>query len=561
MKRTILSLFLTFSAGLAFSQVSFFVQEPAAAAGGYEISYANQNGGTSWGSPDMLDPANLVTGIMCMADDSLACEPLTNGSDLDGKIAVVYRGDCQFGTKALQCQNEGAIACIVINHSPGVIPMGGADDGLSVTIPVIMISNEDGAAIYDDVISCSQEAIIGNLNGYFANNLRLTNATLLRPESYGRVAGLNLDDSEFDVELGSWVYNFGQSEETAAVLNVTVTHNNVELYNESSDPTIVPVGDSVFIAMPTFSQTSYPVGDYDVTYSVSGTGDDDFVADNAEPANFVMGNSFSYSRLNDEGFTWPTNYTSPAETVGARNFCIFFSDPNASRATVNSIQFSGTHFTETIEDMDVEAIVYEWDDEFMGTDTSIDDVSEVETEGYTFVEGDDDAIISLDFFNPIELEDDQNYLFCITHENEDLQLGYDNKTNYEENLIADPMPLFPQFDDGNQFTLGFGGDLIPAISVQMTTVTGLADNSEPVELTPYPNPANEILTIPFTSELRGQALMTVFSAEGKMVSQETINVNAGQLQVDVTTLANGNYLFDLQFEDNKESAFSVMINR
>lgn len=562
MKKYILSLVVTlFVSAFASAQVSFFVQEPAPGAGGYEISVAD---GADWGSPDMTDPLNLVIGTMCLVqEDSLTCDGfagIDNAAELSGKIAVVYRGACEFGSKSLAVQEAGAIACIIVNHSPGVIPMGGGADGPNVTIPVIMISNADGANLHDEMADCTSEAIIGNLNGYFANNLRLTNGTLLRPDTYGQVAGLNLDESEFEVETGAWVYNFGQEEETAAVLTVSVEYGGSEIWSESSDPATIAVGDSVFISMPTFSDGSYPEGDYTMSYIVEGTGEDEFSADNLEPADFVMGDTYSYARMED-GKAAPTNYTSPAEVIGERNFCIFFSDPNGSRGQVTAFDFSGTHFTETILDMDIDVVVYEWEDDFAGTATTIDNVNELDSEGYTFQEGEDDAIITLDLTNPIELEDDINYLFCLRHENEGLQLGYDNKTNYTENINLYDTPAFPQFDEGNQFTLGFGPDLVPAFSVRIATSVGLDEANEDVQITPYPNPANEYLTIPLSADLKGQALMSIFNAQGKVVSQETVNLTGSQLLVDITTLANGNYLFDLQFEDQKESTFSVVVNR
>ena len=563
MKKSILSLLvILFISASAVAQVSFFVQEPAPGAGGYEISYPD---GADWGIADMTDPANLVIGTMCLVQvDSLTCNGLAgidNAADLVGKIAVVYRGDCEFGAKALAVQEAGAIACIIVNHSPGVIPMGGGASGTSVTIPTIMISNDNGALLHDEMADCTSEAIIGNLNGYFAQNLRLTNGTLLRPDTYGQIAGLNLDDSEFEVETGAWVYNFGQTEETNAVLTVSVEYDGSELFSEDSAPATIPVGDSVFISMPTFSESSYPMGDYTMSYTVEGSADDDFNADNLEPANFVMGDTYSYARMSEDGKAAPTNYTSPAETVGERNFCIFFTDANASRGTVTAFDFSGTHFTEVITDFDIEVIVYEWEDEYAGTATALDNVNEIDSEGYTFQEGEEDAVITLDLTNPIELEDDINYLFCLRHENEGLQLGYDNKTNYTENVNLYDTPLFPQFDEGAQFTLGFGADLVPAFSVRIDAPLGLNEASEKVEITPYPNPATEFLTIPLNADLNGQALMSIFNAQGKVVSQETVNIAGSQLLVDITTLANGNYLFDLQFEDQKESTFSVVVNR
>jgi hypothetical protein len=81
------------------------------------------------------------------AADSLGCNALVNGVDVNGKIAVVYRGTCEFGNTALNAQNAGAIGVIVINNAAGTMDMAAGTNGASVTIPVAMISNTNGAIL------------------------------------------------------------------------------------------------------------------------------------------------------------------------------------------------------------------------------------------------------------------------------------------------------------------------------------------------------------------------------------------------------------------------------
>ena len=81
-------------------------------------------------------------------DPNDGCEPVTNSGDLSGKIALIRRGVCEFGFKALVAQNAGAIAVVVINNVEGPpIIMAGGDFGDQVTIPALMISDVTGAAI------------------------------------------------------------------------------------------------------------------------------------------------------------------------------------------------------------------------------------------------------------------------------------------------------------------------------------------------------------------------------------------------------------------------------
>ncbi|PTM01406.1 MAG: hypothetical protein DA407_15975 [Bacteroidetes bacterium] len=79
-------------------------------------------------------------------DPNDACEAITNGADLVGKIAIVRRGACAFTDKVFAAQNEGAVAVLVVNNQPGdPIVMGG--DNPDITIPALMVSDVVGEAI------------------------------------------------------------------------------------------------------------------------------------------------------------------------------------------------------------------------------------------------------------------------------------------------------------------------------------------------------------------------------------------------------------------------------
>ena len=81
-----------------------------------------------------------------------ACETITNGSLLAGKIVVIRRGDCTFASKVQAAQDEGALAVIIVNNvSGGVVTMAGTST--TITIPSIMLSQAEGQPIIDDLIN------------------------------------------------------------------------------------------------------------------------------------------------------------------------------------------------------------------------------------------------------------------------------------------------------------------------------------------------------------------------------------------------------------------------
>ena len=81
-------------------------------------------------------------------DPNDGCDTVTNGAALIGNIAVIRRGDCEFGVKVLAAENAGALAVIIVNNVTGdTIVMGGGVVGDQVTIPSIMINQSNGEAI------------------------------------------------------------------------------------------------------------------------------------------------------------------------------------------------------------------------------------------------------------------------------------------------------------------------------------------------------------------------------------------------------------------------------
>jgi hypothetical protein len=133
------------------------VVTPAAIAGDKVYKSAN-DGNTSntnnWGGFVTVPIVNVPI-FMDSTIDSSGCTAFSPAAaaTMNGKIAVIWRGPlsgpCDFGCKALNAQNAGAVAIILINEYPGQGPIGMAASTscLGITIPVFMIGNLDGIAI------------------------------------------------------------------------------------------------------------------------------------------------------------------------------------------------------------------------------------------------------------------------------------------------------------------------------------------------------------------------------------------------------------------------------
>jgi PA domain/LVIVD repeat len=118
------------------------INAPSSAAGAYEAA------GAAFGP---APTAAGLSGNIVLANDGVgtttdACEPLVGFPS--GAIAVVDRGGCEFGFKALMAQQAGASAVIVANNAPGIPgTMGAGAVGGQVTIPAVQVSQADGATI------------------------------------------------------------------------------------------------------------------------------------------------------------------------------------------------------------------------------------------------------------------------------------------------------------------------------------------------------------------------------------------------------------------------------
>ena len=112
--------------------------------------------------------SSAITGNLVLVNDGSTsptegCNTLTNGAAINGKIAVVERGSCNFTIKVKNAQDQGATAVVVINNVDGN-PFAMAGTDATITIPSVMISKADGATILSTLQSQTVNATL-NENG------------------------------------------------------------------------------------------------------------------------------------------------------------------------------------------------------------------------------------------------------------------------------------------------------------------------------------------------------------------------------------------------------------
>jgi hypothetical protein len=549
MKKSLLTITLLFTGLASFAQVVFNIESPASVSGNYGLSYVEAAGG--WGSPDLLDPANSVTAELKFVEDGSpgtnpqgnpvsreGCNTLTN--DLTGKIAVIYRNTCEFGTKAFNAQNAGAIAVIIVNRDDETIGMGPGADGASVTIPVIMVSSSTGLII--STLLNNNETIvgfIGNKLGLYADDLGLQNSKLLIPSANTSPSLLALSALENNKKLGAKLFNYGTNSQSNYGLKGSVTFGGSEVYNQTvNGPGTLASGDSATLFLPDFQLSSYPVGKYTLTYSVIMGASDEYAGDNSFSIDFYVTNDkYSFAQMNANDSIVSSQSFRTSATTSSFQACTHFQHPNASRTQLEGVYFAASvNDPSTLVDQEFIIHVYEWTDVFSDMN-SVEfanltelTMNEVATTTYSFASELENRtvyapLLDVDL-NPVSvtMTDNMRYLVCIETLDANTFIGY---TNLDYDYVYDTLnqPISPILTDDGWSIGGFIGS--PATSIGLKLV---------------PNTTTPIITSNgLTNFCEGQSItLTSTSTSGNQWKKDGVNIS-GQTATTLVVSTSGSY--------------------
>ncbi|MCB0699192.1 MAG: T9SS type A sorting domain-containing protein [Chitinophagales bacterium] len=251
-----------------------------------------------WGKAIKQLTSPIVSSDIVKAVPYEACSPLTNGSAINGKVALVKRGNCEFGAKAKAAQDAGAVAVIIVNNISGPpVGMGAGAVGSQVTIPVIMVSDVDGAAIEAELgngakISMSTWGTgYANDIGFVDKGLGLSHAYSIPLQQIKNTSSLPLRNVD-----GAVIANYGSNAmpnvRLKATLSWTPTGGSTTVVREDSvvaTSNFLP-GDSILTPFIDNSYTLNPsgTGRYDVKYEILTGNTDDFPEDNVKTYSFYI---------------------------------------------------------------------------------------------------------------------------------------------------------------------------------------------------------------------------------------------------------------------------------
>ncbi|MFK8045787.1 MAG: T9SS type A sorting domain-containing protein [Crocinitomicaceae bacterium] len=549
----------------ACSQVSFTITEPASIAGGYE--FTSNGDAPNWGLADLLDPNDAVQDTVVLVDDGLpglnaqgvpfaneGCNTLIN--DLTGKIAFVYRydgastNDCYAGTKVLNAQNAGAVGVILVNRTEGVYGYNGTTDGPATNIPFAFISKSDGEIIRakldagEDVV-----AFIGSKLGLYPDDVGIVKNNTIAPKYSVSSSKTAATGSEFGFNVGTTIYNYGQNNQNNVTITASVTGPS-GLWTETVGPFTIASGDSIDVFtgglnnIPAFSLASYNNGNYKMKYSVDIGLPDESNFDNEIEYIFSMtDNIISYCNI-DTNSNLPEANTYTRSNEANFSPCIVYKDANSSRLAATGMHFSagvtwnsGVELEGTIADV----LLYKWNDNFIDLNDpsfGFDDLEILASATYDFGPNMEEQMVFVPFDEKIQFENNQRYLACVQTYESYMTIGYSTRVNYSRNFDRFLQPIIP-ISAGSQFYAGgFGGDRVPAISLEVFDSELLAvDNTPAFDCKVFPNPTSDFLSI--SSQELNEAHIEIVDMTGRLIASKLVNSN--QVKIDVSEFTSGIY--------------------
>jgi len=570
MKKIICSLMLGLFAlaGLkATAQVVGFVTQPLPVRGNLEIGLPASGWGISLDTVAVTGRLIVGRGTTVLAGgDSLACDTLlTNAAAVAGKIAVLYRGSCEFGTKALAAQRAGAIGVIIVNNAAGVAGMAGGGNGINITIPLVMISNAEGIRLRPYIDNDSTVALIGQKRGQFANDFGFSVGEIIRPIDWAIPHTQAKNAGDYIIKLGANVVNYGQNAQTNVNLNVKIDFTNPAgttstIYNQSSTLATLPKDSTNQILVTDFDPSAFGRGRYTITYAVTATNPDDFDGDNTNVQGFWLTDSlYSKARLDSTGTPLFSGGVRPSDaTAGPYEYGIWFYADRGDLVKVKRLKFAFvTNAGFQLINETVVGKVSQWLD--IDANNAIDPGEMIELgEGfYTY----NDSLGSASL-RTVEITDiatnqpgvilDSNgvYLFSVTYTGS--QTGIFTSIDGGLNYTA-TQPIYSQFIAPVFVTTwnpnGFGPTRVPAtiaIVEEIINNTSVNEVRNDLNIRVYPNPVRDELNVRINaSNSIGEINYEVMDVAGRIVMKgsklvdglhDQMTLPVGQLQEGLYTI-------------------------
>ena len=587
--KKILLIITLFTAIGANSQVVFKGVSPSSISGNsFVFEWAEPTGSWSTTIPDFnLQNTFVQDTLELVVDNSWTGNnpaytiphPLANEGCLDanggahsqpslaGKIAVVWRGTCQFGLKAALAENNGAVAIVIINHSGAPVGMAGGDSGLFINIPVVMISTTDGQLLLSEMANGPVEVFIGNKTGSSVNDLG-SSKDVSNISKYGSVPTSFVQNGLNNFDLGLTITNFG-SDDNIPVLNQTITGPSGYSYDTTITYGLLPAAQDTDYTYIPYTESSLATGEYTINYNLSILNEtDQDSSDNIVTSSFSVTNDVLSRARTDQSTGdivsnfYPSNYTL------AMSSCMHLYEENLPVGTgAEGVYFSVSSDSTPLSAEYFGIAIYEWNDIQSGSwglDYTVNQLLPIYLSDYFFA---DDSLKEKSVYHefvdddnnpsPVRLEKFQRYLVCIEYQGGtalDIAFGYDNYLDYGSNSVYNPdfgpgrlnIDGIPPFNgtQGTWYT-GWSSADAPSIGLKVGNYSFVNTNENLMEgsYKLFPNPANSEINILSlgNSNYYNIEIHDLTGRIVKIVNSKTSN----NTTLDVSYLKSGNYIIKI----------------
>ncbi|MFK7809387.1 MAG: PA domain-containing protein [Saprospiraceae bacterium] len=538
---TLLFLFLC-TAFTGFSQ-AFIVESPEDIAGAYLIDDADFGAALT---------DTVWCGQLIYADPNDACMDITQ--DLTGQIALIDRGTCEFGFKVLNAENQGAIAAVVVNNVPGgPAGMGPGAVGAQVTIPSLMISQEDGDIIKAAFDDGAINVCLGNI--VFDVDLSASISDVTAPYNATIPSSQITDENSASFLPEARVTNIGNNPVSNVTVDLSIDFteagaaSSTNVYSEGADMDDTLEPDSIATTeLSSFDYSQSAEGTYTITYTFETDSIEEQLADNVvESELFITENVYckgGWVMDEDRPFAPIAFTTQDGGTIEFLTGFEILKGDGFRLDSVKSFVSIAADDAPTLEDVSIEAKIYAWDDDDEDDNAISDEITLVASGTYTF---DDDATNGEFFTVPIDdilsledgyvLSDDTKIFVGLRYVGDaSVFFGFDNTKSFSfanDAGYTDPtntdLPYFfttaalsgtgvPDFDGGLQIFGNSQDHLACGIYVNefVSNITTLTDEEAKVEL--FPNPASEVLTSKVVlEELTSKLEYNIYDMQGRMI--------------------------------------------
>lgn len=474
-----------------------------------------------------------------------ACDEILNAGDLNGNIALVRRGTCNFNVKAKLVQDAGAIAMIMFDNVANTPPANMTGTDATVTIPVCRITLEDGTALATDLkanknVQACLIAPSATISDVYGN--RYFNTT---PKSQG--------DSLYPLVS---IVNRG----TDTIKNVTfyaeyTSPSGVKTTISSGTDDIAPTS-SGFVNLISFDNF-FPteVGTYNVKFYSKN-----YREDTLRTQTIVS----EYTFANDNGqltgtgtARTPATFATQFKKYSHLSYYYVSKDTKATFATfgiVNAAQMKNRGFRVSIWESSDEKL-----DAIGSSVSSVDQVAEfpIGDEVFYTMKGTEKSLITVPLTDGsskgIQLEKDKVYVLAVEYDG----------SSYADSIV-------PQYTLGRNFPIRWPGVAIFGTGVMSGDryfTGGWNTTEDPVgrlhldnfvgteqlasleedEVSVFPNPTNGLVNLSLKLKSTPKKVdLGIMDFNGKLIEVISINQQDGVIPVNISHYPAGTYFFTVK---------------